>query len=135
MVSDCNHNRDYSDIDTFIKIEHVNIGDWCFFEKDGRISIGLVHIFSYINSKNFKEKSFIKSTASIQSEKAIGVLCTWYGWNTEGQLQAEHILEHKFLNIHCYRGTIRNPTYENQILKITSRLVQALNDESEEMDL
>lgn len=58
VVLDRNHNSDCSDIDTFIKTDHVNIGDWCIFEKGGRLLIALVHTSLMAMAKTLKKKIF-----------------------------------------------------------------------------
>lgn len=111
----------------------MSIGDWCLFKIGGRILIGLLHSFSFINGKTLKDKAFRQTCASLNSEKAVGVLGTWYNWNRDGQLLHEHVQEHEFVRITCYRGTITKPAYDKKVLTISKGLVQSIDDVVDEM--
>ena len=56
--------------------------------------------------KNFKEKAFVKSTASVRSEKLVGALASWYNWKGNSDLTAEKVEKHEFIDVKCYRRTI-----------------------------
>lgn len=107
----------------------MNIGDWCIFQKDHQVLIGHVLSFSYLDGKSFKEQSFVKSTAPLESKKAIGVLCNWYYWKDDGQLNEVDVKKHNFNNIQFYLGTIPRPTFHNKFLMISTETVYTLNDE------
>lgn len=81
-----------------------------------------------MHGKNFKEQSFMKSTAPILSAKAVGVLGTWYHWRKDGQLVAESVTKHQFENIDGYRRTISIPSYANNSLKLSKGIVKLLED-------
>lgn len=87
-------------IETIIQADVVNIGDWCIFKTDRHRSlIGLEFSFSYMTGKTFKDKRFARSSALINSKKSIGVLCTYYHWAVDGQLENELVPKHEFINI------------------------------------
>ncbi len=116
-------------VDTFVANDCVTCGDWCVFEFDERLLVGLILSFQYINGKNFKEQAFVKSTAAIASGKAVGALGMWYNWNKDGQLFPELVEKHQFVNIDRYRRTISIPKYENNNLKLSKGIVNLLKDE------
>lgn len=118
-------------LDDISKMDEIGIGDWCIFEKENRILIGLILSFRYLNGKTFKDQSYGKSTAFVQSSgKPVGVLGSWYSWNAIGNLEVESVLQphkqHSFLPIGWYRGNIRQPSYENQMITISQALVKKL---------
>lgn len=109
--------------------DYVAIGDWCVFEIGGRLLIGLILSFQYMYGKNFKEQSFRRSTAPIVSEKAVGVLGSWYYWKNDGELFAESVAKHEYVHIDRYRRTVSTPGYDNGKLKLSTRNVEALKEE------
>lgn len=76
-------------IDNFVTNDYVALGDWCVFQMDGRLLIGLIISFRYINGKNFTEQAFTKSTAQVICKKAVGVLGVWYNGITVTSLPSQ----------------------------------------------
>jgi len=57
----------------------------------------------------------------------VGVLGSWYSWNVNGELKIDSTGDnvkkqekHKFIPVELYRGTVRQPFYEKQILKVSA---------------
>lgn len=120
-------------IDVVVANDYVALGDWCVFDINGRLLVGLIVSFRYINGKNFKEQAFSKSTAQINSGKAVGVLSTWYNWNFNGDLIGESVEKHQYVNIDRYRRTLSMPTYTNNKLSLSKRIIESLESLTHEI--
>lgn len=121
-------------------MDEIRIGDWCVFEKENKMMIGLILSFKYLIGKTFQDQAYTKSTILVQSSaklaaKPIGVLGSWYSWNKRGELESESVLpdqQHCFIAIESYKGNICQPLYEKQKIKISLDLVKKLNEMDED---
>lgn len=56
------------------------------------------------------------------NEREIGVLCFWFELKANGTLTTHKTVEHKFLSIGNYKGTINAPLYKNESLRLPTCL-------------
>lgn len=128
------------DTDKFVVQEEISIGDWCIFvekQKDiqNSLIIGIVLGFTYLDGKTFKAREYSKRSATVHLDqdsisssdlRDVGVLCSFFTFNDEGELVAELKDRHKFTHIKSYFGTIKPPNYSNKLLTIPKRLVEEI---------
>lgn len=113
--------------------DDVYVGDWCIFEVNKNLRIGLVLSFSYLTGTTLKSKEYSRPFAPVSipaqatNVKGIGVLCSWYNWDSHGTLTCTTELNHNFLKIEYYRGTIKKPSYTCQNLSLSYDLVTILD--------
>lgn len=96
--------------------EEVHLGDWCLFEipeqeaGQSKCLIGLVLQFAYLEERVWRKISYSSEYARVQNNsQTIGVLCTWYRAD-RGQLVAQPMSTHGYIDIAYYRLTIPAPT-------------------------
>lgn len=111
----------------------IHIGEWCVFNQGEnvkeKIMVGLIVSFCYTDGKTLKTRAFTKTVAEVQSERAIGILGTWFMLNDEGRLLPKPISKkkkHEFIPIRWYRATIEKPTFNDKILHVTANVLEAI---------
>lgn len=111
--------------------EEVNIGDWCLLTFKKRLIIGLVLSFANMTGTTQRTKEFSRSFASVKPpntthrENPIGILCTYFQYDSNGQLSEEH-QSASYVSLSNYRATIVAPTMENDSLRISEELLDKI---------
>lgn len=108
------------------KLDILNIGDWCFFQNEGKeqILIGVILRFQYAYRKSDKEKFYAGDSVSLSYESnitAIEALSTFYHLSQDGNL-ISFPNNHFNLNISNYIATLVEitPTFENDQIFFSS---------------
>lgn len=83
--------------------------------------------FCYAAGKTLKSRQYSKTAANIITPVPIGVLAMWYTWDADGKLIA-HSVEHSFVGIQNYKGTLPKPSYSKKELRVTKTILQQLNE-------
>lgn len=110
-----------------VQNEEISIGEWCVFEVDSRLLIGLTLSFCYTAGKTLKSRQYTKTSANIVNTMPIGVLGMWYSWDATGKLTPES-LTHSFIGIEKYRRTLPNPSYFRNTLRIENSIFNKLGE-------
>lgn len=79
-----------------------------------------------MNGKTFKDREYSKSSALVQSGRAVGVLSTLYSFNSSGNLTSLTGDKHKYIVIESYVATIKHPSFTNKTLTISDKLLAHL---------
>lgn len=121
--------------------EELFIGDWCIFSNlntetseicFANIIVGKILSFSYFKKiGKSKQYSLINAPTKLylkESDNNVGVLCTWYKLEENGELHMISPNRHNFLNISKYLLTIPEPTFNTDInmLIITSNYLEII---------
>lgn len=131
--------------DSYIVRDQIFIGDWCIFSEevykyvllerddDGQnvqFLFGMVLGFTYLDGKTFKQREYSKTFASVtcdaQSQRGVGVLCSFYTCDFDGFLTALGEVNHKFINIKYYVGTIKAPDVSDRMVTISTKIIEKL---------
>lgn len=127
--------------DDYIVNEEIFVGEWCVFSdkqeedvceqdvlENTNIKIGLVLGFAYTNGKTFKDREYSKVSATVKKDvnRSIGMLCASYTFDSQGKLTGVAGDKHKFISIESYIGTIRSPSYANNVLTISETVLAEL---------
>lgn len=111
-----------------VQNDEIYIGEWCVFEVDSRLLVGMTLSFCYTAGETLKSRQYTKTSASISKAKApIGVLGMWYLYDTNGKLTLQS-LTHSFIGIENYKGSIPNPSYYENTLKIDNLILKKLDE-------
>lgn len=117
--------------------DEIAIGEWCLFEIEYGLFLGLILSFCYTSGTTLKARAYTKSAAQITNIMPVGVLGTWYSWGADGILKKEHKSMQTFVNISNYKGTIPKPKYSQKELIVNKTVLKTLNDykASNEIDM
>lgn len=66
------------------------------------------------------------ATSDANLQRGVGVLCSQYTCDFDGLLTPARKVKHKFINIESYVGTIQSPTFTNNKLTISTKLLAKL---------
>lgn len=99
--------------------DDVTVGEWCLFRQteNNVILLGLILSFSYLEGKTGKSREFSKECAIInyKSNREVGVLCSWYSYDTEGNIEPALIENHGYISLRNYICTITNGFIDNKL--------------------
>lgn len=111
-----------------VENDKIHVGEWCIFKHNNSLTIGLIVSFCYTGGTTLKARSYTKSFATINSDKEIGVLATWYSWNKQGVLKPKPMgrKKHDFVPIDSYKRTVEPPTYSEKILSISKNVLDSI---------
>jgi len=99
--------------------DDVTVGEWCLFRQTEKnvILLGLILSFSYLQDKSRKCREFSKEYATVnyESNREVGVLCSWYSYDNEGNVKPVLVESHGYINLKNYVCTITNGFKENKL--------------------
>lgn len=111
-----------------VENHEITIGDWCLFEIESSLLVGMLLSFCYRNGKTLKDRAYSKTSANITDVIPIGVLATWYSWVADGTLIVQSKSTHSFVSIKNYKGTTPKQSYSGKVLKLNPQILLTLND-------
>lgn len=128
--------------------DQISVGEWCvlsrkeydriFPQRDAEghnlsLLLGMILGLTYLDGETFKQREFSKTFATIRhpevdSQRGVGVLCSFYTCDMNGLLTNVPGDTHQFINIDSYVATISPPIYESNLLRLSTRLVDKLTE-------
>lgn len=91
----------------------IFVGEWCIFETDKTLLLGLVLNFVYLKGTK-RQRQYSRDYAPVQFEpqkgveaRGIGVVGTWYVWDDIGIITKIENFKKDFVSIESYRATVR----------------------------
>lgn len=104
------------------KEETIYVGEWCAFAEEGKIVVGRVLAFSYMQGRSIKDQEYKRLSAPVKAPqknaRGLGCLCSWFSFKGNSRVLTHTSMDsHGYFEVEHYLCSLPRPVMrKNQLL-------------------